>query len=157
MTENSLTENSLIEAAKRPIEAYGSKDWKALRQAVAPHILYDEVATQRHLEGVDEVMAVWKAWASALPDSEATVDSAHASGTTVVLELTWRGHHNGPLVTPDRTLAATGNSIELRACQVIDMDGGKPASVRHYFDMASLLQQIGAGAAKPQQVTPTLR
>ena len=146
-----MTENSVIEAAKRPIEAYGKKDWKAIRQAVNPDLSYDEVGTHRQLEGVDAVVAAWQGWAAALPDSKATIEATYVSGDNVVIELTWRGHHTGPLETPDGTLHATGKPIELRACQVIGMENGKPSSIRQYFDMATLLQQIGAPkAAKPQ-------
>jgi steroid delta-isomerase-like uncharacterized protein len=150
----SMTENSLIDAATRTIDAYGNKDWDDLRQSISPHARYEELGTQRELEGADALVEAWQAWAKALPDSEATVESSFVSGNTVVLELTWRGHHNGPLETPEGTLRATGRPIELRACQVIGMERGKPASIRHYFDMATLLQQVGATGGKAESSRP---
>ena len=42
-----MSQQSLIDAAKAPIIAYNDKDWKAVKAAVAPGFLYDEVATQR--------------------------------------------------------------------------------------------------------------
>ena len=61
-----------------------------------------------------------------------------------MLELTWRGTHEGPLQTPKGSIPATGKSIEIRACAVIQVAGEKARSQRHYFDMATLFQQIGA-------------
>jgi len=132
----------LIDAAKAPILAYGKKDWEAVKSSVSPGFTYDEVATNRKVKG-DEFLACWKDWATALPDSEATFNSAFVSGDTVVLEVTWRGTHKGPLQMPTGPIAATGKKIEIRACQVFQMAGGKAQSMRQYFDMATLLQQLG--------------
>jgi steroid delta-isomerase-like uncharacterized protein len=132
----------LIDAAKALTVAYGKKDWEAIKASVSPGFTYDEVATHRKVQG-DEFIACWKSWATALPDSQATFSSATASGDTVVLELTWRGTHKGPLQMPTGPVAPTGKTIELRACQVFQIVGGKPQSMRHYFDMATLLQQLG--------------
>jgi limonene-1,2-epoxide hydrolase len=62
----------------------------------------------------------------------------------VILELTWRGTHTGPLETPNGSIAATGKSIEVRACTVCELEGEKTKAARQYFDMTTLLEQIGA-------------
>ena len=69
------------------------------------------------------------------------------SGNTVTLEITWRGTHNGPLQTPTRRPAGERQEDGIRACQVVDVADGKVQAVRHYFDMATLLQQLGAFSA----------
>jgi limonene-1,2-epoxide hydrolase len=43
-----------------------------------------------------------------------------------------------------REIPPTGKSIEVRACQVVKVAGDKIKSVRHYFDIGTLLKQIGA-------------
>jgi steroid delta-isomerase-like uncharacterized protein len=137
-----MSEQSLIDAAKAPIIAYNQKDWEAARSAMASGYAYDEVGTQRKMQGADEVIAGWRGWTKALPDSKAEFNNSIVSGNTVVLELTWRGTHTGPLQTPGGTIAATGKRIELRACQVTEIANGKAQATRHYFDMATLLQQL---------------
>ncbi|MGH8830533.1 MAG: nuclear transport factor 2 family protein, partial [Polaromonas sp.] len=52
-----------------------------------PDFFYDEVATHRKMEGVDQVIACWKEWATAFPDSTATFHNALVSGNTVVVEV----------------------------------------------------------------------
>jgi steroid delta-isomerase-like uncharacterized protein len=141
-----MSDQSLIDAAKASTIAYNNKDWNAVRAAITPDFLYDEVATQRKIQGADQVITAWQGWGAAFPDSKATFDNAYASGDTVVLEITWRGTHEGPLQTPTRQIPPTGKAIEIRACQIFEIADGKAKSMRHYWDMATMLQQIGASA-----------
>jgi steroid delta-isomerase-like uncharacterized protein len=133
-----------IEIAKAQIEAYNAKDWNRAKETIAPQVVYDEVGTHRRLTGANEVIAAWQGWAKALPDSNATFQSATADGNTVTLELTWRGTHTGPLETPNGAIAPTGRPIEVRAVQVVEVADGNAKAIRHYFDMGTILQQIGA-------------
>jgi steroid delta-isomerase-like uncharacterized protein len=136
-----------LDVAKGQVLAYNNKDWDAARASMAPDFVYDEVATHRRLQGPDEVMPAWKGWGDAFPDSKATFERAVAAGNTVVLEITWRGTHTGTLQTPTGPIPATGRSIEMRACQILEVAGEKVKSTRHYFDMATMLRQLGIGAS----------
>jgi steroid delta-isomerase-like uncharacterized protein len=135
---------ALIDAAKASIVAYNEKNWDAVPKVVTSDFEYDEVGTNRKLVGPSDVIAAWKGWATALPDSKATFNAAHVGGNTVTLEVTWRGTHTGPLETPAGAIPSTGKKIEVRACQVVELTpDGKTQRVRHYFDMATLLAQLG--------------
>jgi steroid delta-isomerase-like uncharacterized protein len=141
-----LSPQQIIDAAKAPEIAYNDKNWTAVRASIAPEFAYEEIATQRRAQGADQVIGLWQGWAKALPDSRCTFDNVVASGTTVTLELTWRGNHTGPLETPNGTIPATGKPIEVRACIICQVEGDKAKLQRHYFDMATLLRQIGVGS-----------
>jgi steroid delta-isomerase-like uncharacterized protein len=135
---------TLIDAAKASVVAYNEKNWDAVTKAVTNDIEYDEVGTNRKLVGTSDVIAAWKGWATALPDSKATFDAAYASGNTVTLELTWHGTQSGPLQTPAGSIPASGKKINVRAVQIVELTPeGKTRRVRHYFDMATLLTQLG--------------
>lgn len=139
-----LSPQSLTTAAKALIEAYNDKNWERARNAITQDFVYDEVATGRKLTGRDATLEAWKGWAEAFPDSKGTFEGAHvAANDTVVLELTWRGTHRGPLQTPNGPIAATGKSIEVRACVIIQVAGEKARSQRQYFDMATMFRQLG--------------
>jgi len=142
-----MSPQSLIDAAKAPVDAYGKKDWDAVKASFGPGALYEEVATHRKMQGVDKIIAVWQGWATALPDSKATFHRALVSGNTVVLEVTWKGTHKGPLQTPGGQIKATGKTVELPACMIIEIGDGKATSMRQYFDMSTLLQQLGIALA----------
>ena len=137
---------SLVDSAKATIVAYNEKDWDAVRKTVVPGFVYEEFATQRRLQGIEDVLAVWRGWATAFPDSKATFHKEYESGNTVVVELTWRGTHTGPLQTPRGVIAPTGKTINLRACQVIELSGDKTTAVRQYFDLGTILQQLGVSS-----------
>jgi steroid delta-isomerase-like uncharacterized protein len=135
---------SLIDAAKASILAYNDKNWDEVSKVLTSDVEYDEVATHRKVNGTADVITAWKGWATALPDSKATFGAAHASGNTAVIEMTWHGTHSGPLQMPSGAVPATGKQIEIRAVQIIGLTPeGKTRSVRHYFDMATMLAQLG--------------
>lgn len=138
-----LSPQILIDAAKASILAYNDKDWERLRSVATPDVVYDEVATGRKADGLDQVLPLWQGWARAFPDSKATFHNAIASGSSVTLEITWNGTHKGPLETPSGPVQPTGKSIAIRACMVVELEGERVKRERHYFDMATLLQQLG--------------
>lgn len=138
-----MPRKSAIDVAKAPTLAYNKKDWEGVRNAVTAGFVLDEVGTQRKIRGVDGAIDAFQGWAKALPDSKATIHSAVATGSTVVLEMTWRGTHTGPLQTPGGEVAATGKKFAVRACQVVEVAKDRAKVMRHYFDMTTLLQQLG--------------
>jgi steroid delta-isomerase-like uncharacterized protein len=139
-----LSPQALTNIAKALIEAYNDRNWEKAKASITPDFVYDEVATRRKLTGADETLEAWKGWAQAFPDSKGSFQGTHvAEDGTVVLEVTWTGTHQGPLQTPKGPIAPTGRRIEIRACAVVEIAGEKARTQRHYFDMATLLQQIG--------------
>jgi len=135
---------TLITAAKGLIVAYNEKDWAKAKASITPDFVYDEVASGRKTSGADAAIEAWKGWAQAFPDSKGTFQGARAANDgTVVLELTWKGTHKGPLQTPMGPIPPTGKAIEVRACAIVEVAGDKARVQRHYFDMATLLRQLG--------------
>jgi steroid delta-isomerase-like uncharacterized protein len=135
---------NVIEIAKASITAYNQKDWGKAKETLAPDAVYDEKGTHRRIQGAGEIINAWQGWAKAFPDSKATILREFASGDTAVFELVWKGVHTGPLQTPTGTIPASNKPIEMPACQVVQVEGGKVKSASHYFDMLTMLTQIGA-------------
>jgi steroid delta-isomerase-like uncharacterized protein len=135
---------NVIEIAKASITAYNQKDWTKAKDLLAADAVYDEKGTHRRIQGAGEIIEAWRGWAKAFPDSKATFVREFASGNTVVFELVWKGVHTGPLQTPTGTIPASNKAIEIPACQVVQVEGGKVKSASHYFDMLTMLTQIGA-------------
>jgi steroid delta-isomerase-like uncharacterized protein len=139
-----ISPQALTEAASALILAYNDKDWTRAKASITPTFLYEEIATGRRVEGADQTIEAWKGWAQAFPDSTGSIDRTHVAGNdTVVLELTWRGTHRGPLATPAGNIGPTGKQIEVRAVAIVEIAGEKARTQRHFFDMATLLQQLG--------------
>ena len=135
---------NVIETAKGATIAYNDKNWDRLKAVFAENGTYDEKATSRRVRGVGSVIEIWQGWAKAFPDSKGTFISEYASGETAIIEVVWKGVHTGVLQTPTGTIPPSNKRIELPACQVIKVAGGKIESFTQYFDMVTLLTQIGA-------------
>jgi steroid delta-isomerase-like uncharacterized protein len=133
-----------VEVARESIEAFNAGDWDRFRSLHAEDVVEDELGTQRRIEGSDALVESNQGWKQAFPDASGLVTNAVESGDTATLEITWSGTHSGPLEMPDGELPATNKRVELRACQVFRVEGDRIAEDRNYFDMATMLQQLGA-------------
>ena len=145
-TQTAISPETLIATAKSSLQAYNDKDWERLKAVSTPDVVYDEVATGRRTEGIEQCLELFKGWAKAFPDSTATFGDAFAAGDHVVIEVTWRGTHKGLLQTSKGMIPPSGKRIEVRACNVFEVSGDKVSSQRHYFDMMTLLHQLTGGA-----------
>lgn len=137
-----MAQRSPVDTAKAEVIAYNEKDWESVPSLLTPDCVYDEVGTQRRLTGLEDILAAWRGWATAFPDSQGSFDNVIASDRSVIMELTWRGTHTGPLRTPAGELAPTGRRIEIRACQIVNVEDVRVRAIRHYFDMTTLMQQL---------------
>ena len=135
---------NVIEIAKASVTAYNDKNWSKAKESLAADAVYDEKATHRRIQGAGEIIEAWQGWAKAFPNSKATFVREFASGDTAVLEVVWKGVHTGPLQTPTGVIPASNKPIDVPACQVFQVEGAKVKSVSHYFDMLTMLTQIGA-------------
>jgi steroid delta-isomerase-like uncharacterized protein len=145
INEGEIMSDELIAAAKLPNIGYSEKDWDKTVASVTPDFVYDEVASHRKSENAEGYIEMCKGWATAFPESRATFHNAYVIGNTVVLELTWNGTHTGPMMTPNGEVPATGKNISMRACQVVEIKDGKAASMVQYFDINTMLAQLGVG------------
>jgi steroid delta-isomerase-like uncharacterized protein len=131
--------------ARESIECYNVGDFDRLRSLLADDFYEEELATQRRLEGADARVEAARAWKRAFPDERGTVTGVTTSGNTVAIELTWVGTQSGPITTPDgEELPPSNARITLKSVEVVEVEDGKLKALRHYFDLMTLLQQIGA-------------
>ena len=139
-----MAEQDLIRIARDVVDAFNASDWDRSRAALTPTSVYNELGTQRSLKGTDEIIEAFQSWKEAMPDVKGTIENCVASGTTVTMEVIWNGTQTGPLTGPTGTIPASGKSQTTPAAWVFDFDGEKIKESRHYFDMVTLLTQIGA-------------
>ena len=64
----------------------------------------------------------------------------------MVVEFTGRGTHTGTLVTSMGEIPATGRSLTLQLCDVMEFKNGKVQSQKTYFDTGSMMAQLGLTA-----------
>ena len=115
-----------------------SRDFGRLRDLY--HTDYEYRGTDGASGGADEGIAIVEAYTSAFPDLEFTIDHQHTPSESVsIIELTARGTHQGEL----EGIEATGRSVQLNGCNVIEVAEGKIVREREYFDTLALMAQLG--------------
>ena len=139
-----MGEQDLINAARGIVDAFNQDDWERVRAPLTPNSVYNELGTQRSLKGPNEIAEGFQGWKQAMPDAKGTITNSFASGNTVTLEITWTGTHTGPLVSSSGTIPPSGKSQKTPAAWILEFEGNKVKESRHYFDMVTLLSQIGA-------------
>lgn len=135
---------STTDVARENVEAFNAGDWNRFRATLATDSVYDELATQRHLEGQDAILDANRGWKEAFPDAHGSVERAMADDGTVTLEITWEGTQTGPLHSPGGDIAPSSRHVVVKAVQVFQIEDDKIRETHHYFDMMGLLQQVGA-------------
>jgi predicted ester cyclase len=96
------------------------------------------------LHGHTQIMGHMLQFMSAFPDAKYERRSAFESGNTAIDEGYLVGTHSGPLLMPHgQTLAPTGKSVRMRACDLATVENGVVTSHRLYFDQMDFLGQLG--------------
>ena len=139
-----MSSQDLTQVAREIVTCYSAANWTALKAIFAPDAIYNEVGTQRRIQGSDAIVQTLQEWKKAMTDSRGAVTHAFASGNVVGMEITWQGTHDGTFTGPAGNVPATGKRQTTAAAMIVKFQGDKVKEVNHYFDMVSFLQQIGA-------------
>jgi steroid delta-isomerase-like uncharacterized protein len=132
--------------ARRLHEAWNERSFDEMAEASAPDAKITIVGSGDTFEGAEGSRAYNTMWADGFPDGKVTVDRVIASGDYVVVEFTGRGTHTGTLVTSMGDIPATGRSLTLQLCDVMEFKDGKVQSQTTYFDSGSMMAQLGITA-----------
>jgi steroid delta-isomerase-like uncharacterized protein len=139
----------LIDRARQQLATFNAKDWSRYQTEFTDDALYDEEATHRLVKGPDEIVQAVKLWTDGFHDAKGSEVSVYAQGDTVILEILWQGTNTRRLFGALAGVPPSGKKVKVPAVQVIRFDGDKIAEIRHYFDLMTVLEQIGA-APQPQ-------
>jgi steroid delta-isomerase-like uncharacterized protein len=138
---------SEIDVARETLECFNAGDWERFRELHTPDAVEDELATDRRLEGFDAMLEAAQGWKRAFPDGRGMVLRAYSDGPAAVLEILWEGTNSGPMQGPSgERLPATGKRVQVQAVQVFEIEGGRVRTLRHYFNLLTILSQLGVGA-----------
>jgi steroid delta-isomerase-like uncharacterized protein len=132
--------------ARRMHEAWNERNFDEMVDATAPDAVITFAGSGDTFEGTEGARTFATMWADGFPDGTITVDRVIESGDHVVVEYTGRGTHAGTLVTSMGDIPATGRSLTLQFCDVIEFRNGKLQNQMTYFDSGSMMAQLGLGA-----------
>jgi steroid delta-isomerase-like uncharacterized protein len=134
--------------AREQYEAFNNRDWQAITDATAPDGKITVVGTGETFEGPEGFQRYNTTWVDGFPDGRVTIDHIYSAGDCVIVEFTGRGTHTGTLNTPMGAIPATGRSVTLQLCDVLEFSDDKVKEQRTYFDTGSLMAQLGLTAGQ---------
>jgi steroid delta-isomerase-like uncharacterized protein len=133
-----------VHLARETVEAFGAGDWDRLRAALAPGAVWEQICTQERFEGADAIVELNRRWKQAFPDAVAEIISAVGTEDAAVLEVSFTGTQDGALESPQGAIPPSGKQATVRTANVVRATDGKIAHVCQYFDLLTILAQIGA-------------
>ena len=107
------------------------------------HVSHDH-GTGMVMKGIEENRADMENWLSMMSDMKVEILNSVESGNCVAVEMRMTGVNTGELMMPDGTkVPATGKSVEMHGCNVIEFDGEKMSKSTQYYSMMSMMAQLG--------------
>jgi steroid delta-isomerase-like uncharacterized protein len=129
------------ELAVQHHQAFNERAWDRAGQLYAPDLVVVEPGGTSH--GIDALLAHAQGFVQAFPDSRADIKTITESGSRVAVEAVYSGTHTGSLPTPQGEVPATGRTLSLPYCAVMEVVAGRIASHHVYYDQASFAAQLG--------------
>jgi steroid delta-isomerase-like uncharacterized protein len=138
-----MSEQENIRAASSFFDAWNSGDLSKSAQFEANDMQAEAPGAPAPLNR-EQNRAYNQNFLTAFPGSKFEVVLTVAQGDYVVINWTITGKHNGPLVSPSgTTIPPTGKVSTLTGSTTSLIKNGKVVRGWTYFDMASLLTQLG--------------
>jgi len=127
--------------------AWNSGDVEKILSYYTDDCVYEDLAVGRVNHGKEELRTFFKEAYTAFPDFRVELKSFFASGGHLCIEGLMKGTHKGniPGFPP-----ATGKTFSVRAAHVCELREGKAFRVTDYYDMASLMRQLGMLPPPPE-------
>jgi steroid delta-isomerase-like uncharacterized protein len=124
-------------------DIFNRRDWAALEALIAPEQRFLDVPMGQTTTGPAGIKEFFSVWADAFPDSRAEINELHGNDGHVTDVFTFRGTHTKPLRTPAGDIPATNKKVELAGCFLFETRGGKIVASRNYYDLATIMRQLG--------------
>jgi len=143
-----VTETELRERRERLVREHMESENRHefdVTMATFQHPRYEIVPTGEVHDGEEAVAAYFAESRAAFPDQRNETIGLHHADDAVIVEFWLRGTHEGEL----RGIPPTGRPFEVRCVAFFLFDEDRLVGERVYFDTATILGQLGIGAAAP--------
>ena len=101
---------------------------------------YEVVPLGEPVDGAGNVHDLLKGLFEGFPDFHADIERVYHSDSVVAAEVRMRGTHRGPWAG----IPATGRRIDVPVMSLFVFEADKLVCEKVYFDMATLMRQLGA-------------
>lgn len=139
--------------ARTLYESFNDRDFDRAVSVIGDSAEFTNVPTGETFRGPDGSRRNLEQWDRAFPDGKIGDIKIRAGDGFAVTEFTGRGTNTGPLATPAGELPATNKWVEVKFCDVLEISGGKITAGRSYWDMATMMTQLGLMPEVPAGAT----
>jgi steroid delta-isomerase-like uncharacterized protein len=130
---------TVTDIQRQVLDAWNRRDWETYRSLLHSEYRYTGPDGKEQV-GPEAGLNVAKMYANAFPDGKLEVKNSLSSQSISVSEFIARGTHKGDL----RGIPPTNKTVEVRIANFMELRDGKIFREREYFDMMTMLVQIGA-------------
>ncbi|MGH9279650.1 MAG: ester cyclase [Acidimicrobiales bacterium] len=132
---------SARDVAEQFYDRFGAGDLKGLSDLFADDCV---TVTPGGTFSVAEHEEFGRSFKNALPDARMEVVRAVEAGDEVYLTGRFKGTHQGDLVSPQGTIPASGNSLDMPFADYFKVSGGRIVEHEVIWDQMTMLGQLGA-------------
>jgi steroid delta-isomerase-like uncharacterized protein len=129
--------------ARRIYEGFNDRDFDRGLAVVATDAAWTNLPTGDTFHGRDDFRRNYVQWSTAFPDGRCEDVHVVATDDYAVVEFIGRGSNTGPLQTPEGEIPPTGRRVDIPFCDVMRIEDGLITNGRSYFDMATMMRQLG--------------
>jgi len=138
-----MSEQDNIKVVQASFDAINAHDLNKLRQLNTADFMAEGTGAPAPMTTEQNVMFI-QGFITAFPDLHFHVTRTIAQGDSVVAHWTGTGTHNGTLTTPTgNAIPPTGKKATVMGSSTFDLKGGKLSRSWAFWDMTSLLGQLG--------------
>jgi steroid delta-isomerase-like uncharacterized protein len=116
-----------------------SNDMEKLLPIFTDDVVYEDATMGVVNHGKEELRAFAAGFFTAFPDATFTLHSSFAAGNWAAMEWTLTGTQKGDMPG----MPATNKRVSVRGSTVIELKDGKISRNTDYWDMATLMRQLG--------------
>lgn len=132
-----------IVIAQKLFEMLNHHDFDGATSLLADNVVWFDVPSGNIYKGLDGFKQYWGNIFTTFHDYKADVTNVFAADDYVAVEYICKGTNTGPFIGPLGQMPPTGHRIELHACEVCHVKDGKIADGRSYYDLATVMRELG--------------
>lgn len=133
---------------RRHLEAENAYRLEETLDTLTPDCVFEDVPLGERLTGHEGATRYYQRWWRGFPDLTWAPQRRAFTEEGVVSELIARGRHRGDFLG----ISPTGRTIALPVTIFVDFRDGRMSGERLYYDLCTLLRQLGMAAIPPALV-----
>lgn len=137
----SVQENMTL--VRRYYDTFNSRKFDDGTMFVDQNCEFINPAFGTNLKGPEGYKKGFDVWLKAFPDGKVKINNIIAGEDFVTVEFTGSGNNTGVLTTPQGDVKPTRKLVSLPFCETLNIKNGKIVRSVLYFDLASILRQMG--------------